>query len=234
MASKSFKGILSIFLIIFLAFNVHGATLKGTAFEWFSLEPLDGVIIDIDSVPQQRVITQNSGQYSFILPPGEYSLHAEYFENSELVYVEDENIVIADDGEFNLDLIMFPVLTDPDLDDEDLDVEDPFPQENLNSVYNALIGLFAIILVVWFFFLRKKGNGTNNVQDIKEESLDEYAQEVLELLKKSGNRLTQKEIRDKITHIGEAKISLIISELEAAGKIKKIKKGRGNIIVLKE
>ena len=68
----------------------------------------------------------------------------------------------------------------------------------------------------------------------KEESLDKYALEVLDILKKSGNRLTQKELREKISSIGEAKISLILNELEAAGKIKKIKKGRGNIIILKE
>ena len=62
--------------------------------------------------------------------------------------------------------------------------------------------------------------------------LDKYAKEVIEILKRNGNRLTQLELRDKI-NLGEAKVSLIVSELESLGLVKKIKKGRGNIIILK-
>jgi len=50
-------------------------------------------------------------------------------------------------------------------------------------------------------------------------------------LKKEGGRMTQKEIRKHI-NLSEAKISLVIAELEDSGKIKKIKKGRGNILIL--
>ena len=66
------------------------------------------------------------------------------------------------------------------------------------------------------------------------KNLDKYAKQVLDLLKKRGNRLTQKEIRDEIPEIGGTKISLIIAELEAIGKVKKIKRGRGNVIILKK
>ena len=55
---------------------------------------------------------------------------------------------------------------------------------------------------------------------------------VLKIIMEQGGRTTQKEIRKKIP-LSEAKISLMISELEAKGKVQKIKKGRGNIIVLK-
>ena len=44
--------------------------------------------------------------------------------------------------------------------------------------------------------------------------------------------MTQKEIRKNIPY-SEAKVSLWITELESDGKIKKIKKGRGNVIALK-
>jgi uncharacterized membrane protein len=56
--------------------------------------------------------------------------------------------------------------------------------------------------------------------------------EVLKIIKEEGGRTTQKDIRKKIP-LSEAKVSLMISELEAKGKVEKIKKGRGNIIVLK-
>jgi uncharacterized membrane protein len=49
---------------------------------------------------------------------------------------------------------------------------------------------------------------------------------------KEHKRITQKEIRKEVP-LSEAKISLIISEMEHRGIIEKIKKGRGNIIVLK-
>ena len=58
-------------------------------------------------------------------------------------------------------------------------------------------------------------------------------EEVLSIIKNYGGRITKKELREKLPH-SEAKVSLIVAELEHNGKIKKFKKGRGNIIVLKE
>ncbi|MBN2458300.1 hypothetical protein JXB31_04180 [Candidatus Woesearchaeota archaeon] len=71
-------------------------------------------------------------------------------------------------------------------------------------------------------------------EDIEQEKLDEefrdpVAQAVLNILKKE-KRITQKEIRKQLPD-SEAKISLVISEFESKGIIKKIKKGRGNIII---
>jgi uncharacterized membrane protein len=78
-------------------------------------------------------------------------------------------------------------------------------------------------------FLSKK-KGTAKEQDSKEE---EYSTDkILQALKKQGGRATQKDIRKEIP-LSEAKISLMIAELEHKGKVEKIKKGRGNIIILK-
>lgn len=76
----------------------------------------------------------------------------------------------------------------------------------------------------------------------KEENLEEkakydqfisvdtdYKKEVLDVIKKE-ERITQKDLRRKIP-LSEAKVSLIITELYDEGSIKKIKKGRGNILV---
>ena len=51
-------------------------------------------------------------------------------------------------------------------------------------------------------------------------------------MKQKHKRTTQKEIR-KIIPLSEAKISLMITDLESRDLIKKVKKGRGNIIILK-
>jgi uncharacterized membrane protein len=59
---------------------------------------------------------------------------------------------------------------------------------------------------------------------------DDYGTMVLRLITQH-KRITQKDIRKEVP-LSEAKISLIIAELEAKGIIRKVKKGRGNIIFL--
>ncbi|GEM_PF-263479 len=63
-----------------------------------------------------------------------------------------------------------------------------------------------------------------------ESHLDEL-ENLLKIIVKLGSRTTQKDIRKEIP-LSEAKISLMLTELESEGKIKKIKKGRGNVIIL--
>jgi len=53
----------------------------------------------------------------------------------------------------------------------------------------------------------------------------------MDIIKKEDGRTTQKEIRKQLP-LSEAKVSLIITELEEKGVVKKIKKGRGNVIIL--
>lgn len=55
---------------------------------------------------------------------------------------------------------------------------------------------------------------------------------LLRALEGLDGRATQKALR-KALPFSEAKVSLMVSELEHAGKISKIRKGRGNIIILK-
>ena len=69
------------------------------------------------------------------------------------------------------------------------------------------------------------------VNDKKQEDYD--LEKVIKILKEEGGRATQKVIRKEIP-LSEAKISLMIAELEHKGVIEKIKKGRGNIIILKK
>jgi len=62
-----------------------------------------------------------------------------------------------------------------------------------------------------------------------ETYLPEDLKEVLELIRVSGNRITQLELRKK-SRYSESKVSLMLSDLEERGMIEKFKKGRGNII----
>ncbi|MEM4260029.1 MAG: winged helix DNA-binding protein [Candidatus Woesearchaeota archaeon] len=59
----------------------------------------------------------------------------------------------------------------------------------------------------------------------------DISEQILEFLKKEDGRANQKDIRKNFP-VSEAKISLVIKELEAKGLVQKIKKGKGNIIIL--
>jgi uncharacterized membrane protein len=81
---------------------------------------------------------------------------------------------------------------------------------------------------------KEKAAGEAKPQEQEKSPLeeDEDLKRVIDVLKSEGGRATQKEVRKHIP-LSEAKVSLIITELEAKGFIEKIKKGRGNIIILK-
>ena len=236
--------LLSLFLLVNTAYS---ATIVGEVFEWYNFEKLDNVIVEINTTPVQRDISTD-GFYSFEVPKGDYKIHAEYIVDGELVYVDDQNIKIVEDGNFLIDLIMFPVLdfedplSDINLDgglDETLIEPELVEEENYGGL---IISFIVLIVLIGLLFLASKDMLPKTKKEklikLREESdtkdLDKYARQVLDLLKRRGNRLTQKEIREEISEIGEAKISLIIAELEHIGKVKKIKKGRGNIIVLRD
>ncbi|MHC1566853.1 MAG: helix-turn-helix transcriptional regulator [Candidatus Syntropharchaeia archaeon] len=61
--------------------------------------------------------------------------------------------------------------------------------------------------------------------------LPEDLKEVISIIQQNGGRITQKELRKKLS-LSEAKISLMITDLENRGLVTKIKKERGNVIIL--
>ena len=63
--------------------------------------------------------------------------------------------------------------------------------------------------------------------------MDDDLNKIIQLLKKNQGRMSQRELRKHFA-LSEAKISLMITELETEGKLKKIKKGRGNILILEK
>jgi uncharacterized membrane protein len=61
--------------------------------------------------------------------------------------------------------------------------------------------------------------------------LPEDCRQVLSIIEKNDGRITQLDLR-KMLPYSEAKVSLIVSDLESRGLVKKIKKGRGNVLIL--
>ncbi|MDW5552199.1 MarR family transcriptional regulator [Methanosarcina sp.] len=79
-------------------------------------------------------------------------------------------------------------------------------------------------------FREKEPNKSSS--EVKEHSklnLPEDLKELLEMVRESGNRITQRELRKKSPY-SESKVSLMLSDLEERGLIEKFKRGRGNIV----
>jgi len=101
-------------LFIAMLHTVAATTISGTTYEWYSLEPLQNVILDINTIPRQTVVADN-GSFSFdITEPGSYLIKAQYFEDNLLKYEANEVISVQGEGNFRLDLILFPSLENDD------------------------------------------------------------------------------------------------------------------------
>ncbi len=65
------------------------------------------------------------------------------------------------------------------------------------------------------------------------ETLSHDVQEVLSKVEAAGGRISQRDLRRMLPY-SEAKASLVISEMEARGLVRKFKRGRGNILILQK
>ena len=200
--------------------NVSAATIHGSVYD-ISLNKVKDIIIEIDSVPVQRFIS-NDGSYSFELSNGNYRITAKILPNTKIA---EESININSDGSFNIDLFIDINIPESELlnDINEDYTKDLSIKENSNNIIKALGILIIFIIILYGFFYHKKKS--------KETETDDISLEVIKIIKSGGGRITKKDLR-KHFPLSEAKISLVISELESKGMLKKIKKGRGNIIIL--
>ena len=101
-----------------------------------------------------------------------------------------------------------------------------------NWVDFVFILLFLIIMFIFVYYFRvKPEEDVEKIPPKKEEMPTDDLDKILAFIKKEGGRVTQKDLRRAFPH-SEGKMSLMITELEDKGKLKKIKRGRGNILVL--
>ncbi|MBN2423006.1 hypothetical protein JXB41_07305 [Candidatus Woesearchaeota archaeon] len=224
------KIILLILINILLLQISYAATIHGTVYD-ISLKKVKNIIVEVNSSPNQRYLAAE-GTYSFELARGDYQITSIY-ENADIKMSTIENITISDEGDYVLDLFLFPDLEEEEslFEDIDFDISAPFEKRfNLSVLILPLALLMLFTLVLLFLRLKRI---VKNEQVIEEKLLDNNIKDIVVLLEKNKGRMTQKQIRKEIP-LSEAKISLMIAELESLGKIRKIKKGRGNIIILEK
>ena len=269
------SNLLILFGIIIIMFLVSSSTasaalIGGRVYD-YSLNAISNVNVEINTNPKQRDIAEQS-VYAFNVPKGSYVITAKQYEDGILKASTTEQITVTDEGEYKLDLILFPdVSEDQNLGDEKIDFNAPFEEEGIDKrmIVVAVLAVVAIIAVIYLFFSKKrkilKKNssrrkmkstsknilGKNKItKTYGEEASEKVSEEqtiakktesfstedadskmVLDFIRSQEGRTTQKDIRKNFPS-SEAKISLILTDLEAQGKIRKIKKGRGNVVVM--
>ncbi len=220
-----------IILSLFLVDIASAATVHGTVYD-FSLEKIKNVIVEINTNPAQRQIAKE-GTYIFNIPRGSYTITAKKIDNK---IITTENITIIEEGNYTLDLIAFLDIEEEEelLNDTELDIGtdiEELEEKNNAWMITLLIILIVIIAALVYFKFNEKPQH-KKTKEVKVEETD-LANKILDIIRKEGGRTTQKELR-KLLPYSEAKISLIITELESKGKVEKIKKGRSNVIILKK
>ncbi len=234
--------IFSALLIVFWLFlaSANAAIIYGKVYSWETLEPVKGAIVEINTTPAQKKVAEN-GSYVFEVPPGHYKLEAYYVSGGSELY-DEENITVVEEGRYVIDLVLFPRLEYPQI--KDINKVNFSVDEEGGSDFHvyalsllAVFSVFVLILLVWR--IRSRGKGMKDertvieFKDDKIADLPEDLKEVFEILVREGGRISQRELRKKLGY-SEAKISLMVADLERRGVIEKVKKGRGNIIFLRD
>ncbi|MFZ3383336.1 MAG: hypothetical protein WA144_05370 [Candidatus Methanoperedens sp.] len=243
--------ILVIILITSLIISAQAAKVYGTIYEWSEIEkPIKNAIVEVEeNSTRVQYNVSGDGTYLFYVSPGSYVIKARYYNNNIMdLYGEEKLQINNTDDSKNLDLILFPPIDSEyeyfgninltgELDTKQMDYA--------NYILIFLVALIIILIVSIIFILKRKKKPVISKIDepvplppekseIKEDryqmELPDDLKELYDIILKKGGRITQKDLRKEVIY-GEAKVSLMIADLENRGLIKKIKKGRSNIII---
>ncbi len=221
------KFILLFVLLIVFSNAVFAAVVYGNIYD-LSLSKVSGARVEVNTTPGQYLISKD-GSYSFGIPNGFYTIKAE-LRGDGIGGSESRNITITQEGNYVIDLILFPNFEEED--DISQDIEIAIPETEKKSFAPLFVLIFVFILGITAYIIFKGKKAEENGKELGEDT-EKDLNKIVEIIKKDDGRTTQKEIRKGIP-VSEAKISLMIAELEHKGIIEKIKKGRGNIIILKK
>ena len=235
------KSLIYLIFIILLVPISYSASIHGIVYD-SQLNPLNNVILEVNSTPKQTFVSKDNS-YSFTLPRGNYLITAKYTEDYQKISAEELVTLLTNDGGYTLDLILFPDLS------EEIELLEEAPNidiSELNFQKNYWwIGWVILLLILALLFKKKlifKKRNSQNLNFKQEEIIQELPkkdpfkeedkkQEVLDFIRENQGRITQKDIRKKFP-LSEAKISLVLTELEEDKIIRKVKRGRSNIIFL--
>jgi uncharacterized membrane protein len=131
---------------------------------------------------------------------------------------------VKQDGVYRIDLILFPVIESEIIEESQEEIlKDEYFEESNDYLPLFILSIIVLMIIILIFVIRLKK------EEKRLEKADDYLTKIVNILERE-KRVTQKQIRKEVP-LSEAKISLMISELESEGIVEKIKKGRGNILI---
>ncbi|MBI4360284.1 hypothetical protein HY572_00760 [Candidatus Micrarchaeota archaeon] len=202
-----------------------------------SLNPSTQALVTLNTTPLQEIVAVN-GSYEFQVGPGTYLLSARQANASA-----EKMVTVAQEGSYRIDLILLgDVDDDTELLEEVLNASDvptnPSTQTESSAWWAyALATLLALAAAAYLMYRNK----TRAPQETKiqpgltpakpiDTPLTTDQNKVLRVIDSFNGRCAQKELRKALNDWSEAKVSMELTELEDRNLIRKIKKGRGNII----
>ncbi|MBN2478319.1 hypothetical protein JXB01_03455 [Candidatus Micrarchaeota archaeon] len=211
--------------LLFILTFLHATTIEGKIINSDTFETMDNVIIKISGdTTFQSVFSKG---YNISAEPGEYLLEARYYEDGEIKYSTKEQVLLKGE-KVKYDLVLFPESFTGEYDLEEEEYPEIEGETDLFVVY--VLGAAAVAIFIGLLYLggRPKKQETETGQN---EPMDEDCEKVIRVLKEQEGRMLQKELRE-VLNFSEPKMSIIMTELEALGRIKRIKKGREKIVKL--
>ncbi len=239
---------LAILLIILLLVTIpsiaQAAVIRGSVYDLL-LQKTKDVILEIDTTPNQQIVSK-TGDYNFTVSNGQYTIAAKKLVGGRPVANSSEKITVNGDGEFNLDIIILPIVDDLGISNDDLVLQLEEKKNGSGFIFWVLGLLVLMVFLIFIFENRLKSKKINKigknevvmdkkiiVEAKKPEAgkLPQDLEKMLEVIRREGGRINQLDLRKEF-NLSEAKISLMVADLESRGLVKKIKKGRGNIVIL--
>lgn len=227
-------------LILFLLLSpAFPATISGSAHDWETLELLRPVTFTINTTPVQT-IASTDGSYSFQVPAGTYSIRAAFIRAGKTELQDSLELRVDDpSGSYWIDLILLPP---SDIEGSELAIPDSSaPEFSLPAGQPSLLVLAILAAgfgLAFLLYLWKR----RPAEPVKRRAVTPAPAKsfsnpelsgIVKILSAAGGRINQRELRRQLPY-SEAKASLLLSELEARGIVRKYKRGRGNLLVLSQ
>ena len=218
------------FLFAFILANLalaSAATIKGTLYDQ-NFDLVKNARVTVNTSPDQAIVTKE-GEYSFELPEGTYLLQAFVYDNGTIESKASEEISVKEEGIFTLDLIVFPISFGDDLGQsfgDDFSLND----DNSNN-FGVIITVILILIILFLIGVIFRNRILSFFAEKKKEEVSGDLKKIIKIIEKNGKRMNQKDLRKELPY-SEAKVSLMIADLEARGIVKRVKRGRGNMLIL--
>lgn len=223
---------IKLLIMVVAIFSIGFCALFGDIYEGDNLTKIDQVLLKIEGGANTQFLT--SKNYSINIPNGTYKITATHFRDGKIDYITKEEINF-DGGERKFDLVLIPVelyqLTPVTNESNNQPTPKPVEEKQPNNelIYLAVGGVLLIAAGIIWKLKNKSPRGQANADIENNTPLNKELREMINIINENSGTMYQKELRE-ILNYSEAKMSISISELEKRGQIKRVRKGRDNLI----